>query len=362
MVPAPSPHGRVEDVAPPQAALLEGRGLLVPSEQPGPPAECRVGDGVLQGLGRSAPAVADVLGRVVGLQVLGEIGPLSGALAGASRVGQPVRVGHGGLPGQGLEGALVVEVAYTHGVEGGEGGGRGIARHDVCGAVDVHPAVPDPAVLPGEVVQRLGEVPRDPRLEEGEELDLGAVLVPAGEVAVLRPLAALHAVRLPVHAGVAAVGVADQVRLHQRVVERGVERGALRLAAAADARRGQLAVPGGRSRPGHVVDARPRCDLLAEVGLGSGLADVGDPDPHTDVVVGRGVEADPAAGTTPGAVRPGGVPLAAAAAGGARCEGAVTPGARGGEGAVEGGAEVEPVVALAVVGAAVGTCGRRRPR
>ena len=78
-----------------------------------------------------------------------------------------------------------------------------------------------------------------------EQLDLCAVLVPAGEVAVLRALPAPDAVRAPVHAGVAAVGVADQIRLHQRVVHRRVERGALRVAAAAGAHGGEFAVPGG---------------------------------------------------------------------------------------------------------------------
>jgi hypothetical protein len=239
-------------------------------------------------------------------------------------------------------------------MEGGECGRRRVAGHHMRRAVDVNPAVPHPAVLPREVVEGLREVPGDPRLQQGEQLYLRPVLVPAREVAVLRPLPALDAMRLAVHARIAAVGVADQVRLHERVVERGVEGGALSRTPAAHAYGPQLAIPCPCSRRGHLIDARPRRYLLAEVGLGARPAHVRDPEPHADIVVRAGVEADPAARAAARAVGTRGVSLTASARGGTGGEGAVLPRTRGRERAVERGAEVEPVVALAVVDTAVG--------
>lgn len=224
----------------------------------------------------------------------------------------------------------------------------------------MHPAVPDPVVLPREVEQGLGEVARDPGLEQGEELYLGAVLVPAGEVAVLRALAAGETVHGAVHAVVAAVDVTDQVGLHERVVERRVEGGAPVGGAAVDPYGAQLAVPDAASGVGHVRDARVRGDLPAQVGLGAAETDVRDADPHVDIVVSAGVEADVPAGAAARPVGAGGVALSARGGGGPRGQGAVLPGADGGEVPVEGRAEVQPVVALAVVGAPVGAAAAER--
>ena len=62
----------------------------------------------------------------------------------------------------------------------------------------------------------------------------GAVDVPAGEGAVLRLMARGHACAPCRRCRVPAVGVADDVRVQQGVVERGVEGGALGVGAAAD--------------------------------------------------------------------------------------------------------------------------------
>ena len=71
-------------------------------------------------------------------------------------------------------------------------------------------------------------------VEEGEQLDLGAVDVPAGEGAVLVVVARADQVDLVVGAPVSAVGVADDVRVEEGVVEGGVEGGAFGFRAAAD--------------------------------------------------------------------------------------------------------------------------------
>ena len=67
------------------------------------------------------------------------------------------------------------------------------------------------------------------RLQQGQQLDVRAVLVPAGEGPVLRSLPRREAVDLLVAAQVAAVDVVEDVRLQHRVVERGVEGGPLRV-------------------------------------------------------------------------------------------------------------------------------------
>jgi hypothetical protein len=89
----------------------------------------------------------------------------------------------------------------------------------------------------------LGEVTRDVWLQQGQQLDVGAVLIPPGERAVLRSLTRCEPVDLQVAAEVAAVDVVEDVRLQHRVVERGVEGRPLRVGATGDADVLQLAPP-----------------------------------------------------------------------------------------------------------------------
>lgn len=162
---------------------------------------------------------------------------------------------------------------------------------------------------------------------------------------------------LSVHAHVAAVPVADHVGLLEGVVERGVEGGETVLVAAADPDLLEDLVPGPAAGLRHVLDAGGRGDLGSQVLLGAGQRDVGDAEPHVDDGVGRRVEGDVASGAAAGPARAGQIALAAAGADGPRVQLSVVPRAHGGEGAVEGGAEVQAVVALAVVvgATAVGT-------
>ncbi len=102
-----------------------------------------------------------------------------------------------------------------------------VADHDAGDRVLVGPAVPDVADRLGVVVHGLGDVAGHVRGEQGEELDLAAVDVPAGERRVV-VLSRRDLEGLAVHAGVGAVHVLEDVRLEQRVVEVAVE-GALLL-------------------------------------------------------------------------------------------------------------------------------------
>ncbi len=289
--------------------------------------------------------MAHVVGAVVRSQVLGEVRPLPHALPRAPGVKQALGARHGGLPVQGVERAPVVEAAHAHGVEGRQRGGGRVAGHHVGGPVDVHPAVPHPVVLLGVVEQRLREVPGHHRFQQRQQLDLRPVLVPAGEVAVLRVLPGFQPVRLLVHARVLAVHVTDQVRLLEAVVQRGVEHGA----GAADPHSAQFGVPGALGRGGHLVDRSVR--LGAQVAFGAFERHVGDRQPHADPAA-RG-EAHVAAGATPRAVPAGGVALAAGLVGATGLQGVVPPGAGAGDRLVELRHEVQPVVALAVVDPAV---------
>lgn len=343
-------RGDVEVVLPPLRALGEGlRGVLLPrcGRELG---EREVRAGHLQGLRGAAPGVGD--GRhVVQLQVLVQGGALPDRQHGLARRGQVPLGRHGGRPDQGLERPAQVEVRAAEGANAGEGRRGRVAVHDVGAARAVQPAVPDAAVLPGELVQRLGDVGPGPRVEEGEQLHLVAVDVPAGEGAVLRPVAAADGVHLAVAAAVAAVGVADDVRVQEGVVERGVEGGALVVGAAAHADGVQPVAPGPAGRVPHGVEGAVRRVLGGEVRLGARPADVGDADLDADgAVAGRelDVAARPLAGDGPSAVGE-----AAGAAGGrgrARVQPVVLPGAGRLERAVEAGGEVQRVVGALAFG------------
>lgn len=220
-----------------------------------------------------------------------------------------------------------------------------VAVHDVGAARSVQPAVPDPAVLPGEFEQRLRDVGAGVRAEQGQQLDLGAVDVPAGEGAVLGLVALAHGMDLLVAASVSAVGVADDVRVQEGVVERGVEGGAVGVGAAADLDRVELVAPGPVGGVLDVGEGPGRRVLGREVGLGARLTDVRD----TDLDVhgaGAGLELHIAARAlardrTPACAESAG---AAARFRGTRAQLVVLPGAGRLEVAVEVGGEVEGVV------------------
>ncbi len=304
LVPATRGGECVEGVLPPARAPRELLCLLLATEAAGPVGEAVVGGGRLQRLRGAAPAVARALGGVAQPQVLCEVGPHPGALPGAAVGRQAVRVGDSRLPRQGVERRLDLEAVHAESVHARQRRGARVAGHHAGGAVDVHPAVPHAAVLPRQVEQGLGEVAGDLRLQQGEQLGVRAVLVPAREVAVLGPLAAAHPVDPLVPARVGAGDVARHVRLQERVVHRGVEGRELLGRAALHAHPPQVLVPVALAP---VRDARhglPGPQLLAQVLLGRLGAGVRQPDPHRDRLRGGGVEGDVAPRAPAGALRP----------------------------------------------------------
>ena len=178
------------------------------------------------------------------------------------------------------------------------------------------------------------------RRQQREQLDLGAVDVPAGEVGVLG--AAVGLVDLPVHAGVGAADVVEGPRRQKGVVERRVEGVEQRLGAAADADPAQRLVPalagaGARSSP----KPRPR---LSAARLARAPSTLTKEIPTRTVTVRSlaGVEGGVGAGLG-GRARVGGRLWVSSAASAAAVERASLPGPGGVEAAVEDGGEVDPV-------------------
>ncbi len=210
--------------------------------------------------------------------------------------------------------------------------GSGSPTHDAAAAVGEGPAV-EVACLEALVEDGLRDVGGLARGEQRQQLDLAAVDVPAGEVRVL-DVPGLGAVDDAVHAGIAAVGVAEDAGVQEGVVERGVEDAALRVRPAADGDPVQPLVPvGAHVLPDRVVRL---CLLLVErVAAGTLDVDEGDADPG-------GHRAHPGGEGDHGLAR-------------------LAVGVDGlGEGLVEGGVEVEPVAVLGLAeGAAVAVPGER---
>ena len=189
---------RIVSVLPPATAILER--LYVGAEPGTPLRKGEVGERVLQRFGGTAPAVAGILGRVLLRDVGVQSRSLPGALPGATTVVLGVGVLHCCLAHQGVIGATGIEIAHAHRRERRQRRRGRIAGHHVRGSVVVQPAVPDALVLLGELVHRLGEVARDIRLQQGQQLDVRTVLVPAGEGPVLRSLSRREPVDLQVAA------------------------------------------------------------------------------------------------------------------------------------------------------------------
>ncbi len=210
----------------------------------------------------------------------------------------------------------------------------------------MRPAIPFAVVLARLVEQGLRDVAAGVGVEPGHQLQLRAIHIPAAEVGVLGALARLDAMDLPVEPEVLAVGVAVDVRMQQRVIQRRVERGELVGRAAVDTDAAERTVPGGRGAAGDLVDVRARV-LGAQVGARVGQADVGDAHAHVDRATPGRVEAHVGARAVAG-VRDalGAVAHAARGVVAVRVHGGILPGASRGERLVELGDEIQRVVAV----------------
>ena len=243
-----------------------------------------------------------------------------------------------------------VEVVGAEGRGGGDHRVGRVADHRHRLAVGVGPAR-QAARLFGVGDERLDHVGGAARLDQGEQRDLGAVDVPAGEVGVLGAAAGL--VDGAVHADVVAADVVEGPRREQRVVERGVEGADVAGGAAADADFAERLVPALPRRGADRAEAVARA-FGAERGAGAGDRDEGDADADRHGAVAAGVEGRVGAGAR-GHLR---VPGRALGVGGGfapRFKLPFGPGPRGGEGAGEAGGEVDLVArALAAEEAAPG--------
>ncbi len=162
------------------------------------------------------------------------------------------------------------------GVRVGDDRGGRVADHDVALAV-VRGPLGQQAGLVVAVEHRGDDVAGHLGLDHRDQLRLGAVGVPGRVVGVLRLLALAELVDLVVHAHVLAVVVGEDVRVQQRVVERGVELHLLVGAAAADLHPAQDVVPGVVVRRAHRVEVPP-LDLGGQVRGGVVVAGVRDAD------------------------------------------------------------------------------------
>ncbi len=241
-------------------------------------------------------------------------------------------------------------------VVGAEGRGRGdhrvgrVADHRHRLAVRVGPAR-QAAGLFGVGDERLDHVGGAAGLDQGEQRDLGAVDVPAGEVGVLG--AAAGPVDGAVHADVVAADVVEGPRREQRVVERRVEGADVAGGAAADVDFAERLVPAPPRRRADRAEAVARA-FGAQRGAGAGDADEGDADADRDGAVAAGVEGRVGAGAR-GHLRVRRRALGVGRRFAPRFERAFGPGAGGGERAAEASGEVDLVArALAAEEAAAG--------
>ena len=164
-----------------------------------------------------------------------------------------------------------------------------VARH--VGRVEVLLAPPRQLPALAEVVeQREQHLAVAVRLDEREELVLGLVGVPGGEVRVLR--APVREVGRAVEAEVAPVDVRERVRVQQRVVERRVERLAVKRVGALHLDRAERLVPRGPGGRTHGVEADAE-RLGLEVAPRPCEVDEGDADARRDRSARARVEADP---------------------------------------------------------------------
>lgn len=212
-----------------------------------------------------------VVGHVAALDVLADPRPFLVRAWGV--------VHRSGALDQVLQRLLEVEVAGTEGIEVRDEWDGVVARHLPGVVVGQGPARP-PAALFGIVDERLRHVTGLLRPQHRLEGRQRAVGVPVGEVGVL-VVARGQRAHLVVEAGVASVGVVEGVRVHQRVVERGVERLQLTGVAPGDADRAQRGGPLVAGLPVQCVQA-PARHLGRHVGLGAVHGDVrhGDLGPH----------------------------------------------------------------------------------
>src|ERR1700749_1620737 len=104
--------------------------------------------------------------------------------------------------------------------------------------------------------------------------------IPAGEIGVLDLLDALDTVRLLIETAVLAVHIAIDIRMHQHVVQRGIERCALIRRAAVDGNTTERIVPRRAGRFVHLREARALGDFRFQGRLRIGQADIGNANPN----------------------------------------------------------------------------------
>ena len=144
------------------------------------------------------------------------------------------------------------------------------------------------------------DVAADAGIEQGDQLQLRTVDVPAGEVRVLRVLMRADAMGLAVEAAVFAVRIAEKVRMERGVVQRGAEDASLVAAATGDRDAREPVVPCAARARAHVRECTRRRILGGEVRARVLDADVGNADAHADAALVVGVESQPRAGTLAG--------------------------------------------------------------
>ena len=126
-----------------------------------------------------------------------------------------------------LEGRFDVEVPRAEGIRGREQNHGRIAAHHIGDIVGSRPAR-IPSALRGVVDERLHHVGFALGLEERLKLDGVAIDIPIGEVGVLRRLFRTgERMHLVIEADVFAVFIAEEIGRKKRVVEAGIEDGAL---------------------------------------------------------------------------------------------------------------------------------------
>ena len=148
-------------------AVLEG-GV---AEVTGEGGDGEFGGDVFECVGGGAPR-GRAGGDVVEFEPLIEAGALADAFDGAAVVAEVFFGGDVGSVHERLQCGVGVEGAATEGIDVGNGGGCGIAVHDVRRAAHVGPAVPTTIVLLRLVIQALRDVARAFGVEPSQQLEL----------------------------------------------------------------------------------------------------------------------------------------------------------------------------------------------
>ena len=195
---------------------------------------------------------------------------------------------HGGrLSDHVVKGRRGIEAGCAEGVIVGEDGLGRVSDHDVVVAVGKPPGRQQ-IVLGVVIEQRLGLITRLLRREQGGELRLAVIGIPARVVGVLG-VPGRHGMNRLVKADILAVRVAPDVWMQQHPVEHGVEELLLRRRPAANLNPREQSVPGRMARGADRVEVPIRIVGLP-VELRVADAHEGNADLGLQDLVGRGVE------------------------------------------------------------------------